>query len=599
MLKEFNKAKGFTLIEVIIAAAVISFVTVAVYGAYTSLLGLVSVARTNITAANLANETFEIARNLPYDSVGTIAGVPSGVLPQSNTVVRDGKTFVVKTFVRNFDDPADGTIGGSPNDLSPADSKFVEVRVECDLCKNYTPQTLTTRVGPRGLEGNSNNGAIFVRVFDANGLPVPQAQVHIVNSGASPAIDIHEETDNSGYYRLIDAPPGSEAYQITVTKAGYSTDQTYSRTVDNPNPLKPHATVATQQVTSVSFAIDKVSTMNVSTERSNCSIVGSIPFTISGTKSIGLPSVLKYPTTNFTSSSGGAKTISNLEWDTYSVALNTGTYDLAGTISPLPVALAPNSTQDVIFVVANHNPNSVLVNVKDFTSGLPIAGATITLTDEDGNVKTLVTGRGHLRQSDWSGGNGQELIGDFTMFASSDGNVDYSSNPGGLRLKNILGEYVPSGQLVSSTFDTGATSNFYQLSWDPNDQPNGVGSSAVRFQIATNNDQATWDYVGPDGTSGTYYTSSNQNISSVHDGHRYLRYKLYLSTADTDKTPNISNVSFTFSSNCAPPGQALFQDLAGNQNHSVLVTKSGYQNNNSIVRTDAQWKTFDVILNPD
>lgn len=173
--------------------------------------------------------------------------------------------------------------------------------------------SVTGRVTPKNLETATVNGALFVRVFDANGVPVQGAQVNIQNNKINPAIIINDVTDSQGLLQIVDAPPGNLAYEITVSKQGYTTDKTYSSSTINATPVKPHATVIVQQVTQISFVIDRVSTANIHTLTQSCATVPSIPFVIKGTKLIGTnPSVYKvdqgYQTDSF-----GSKVISNLE----------------------------------------------------------------------------------------------------------------------------------------------------------------------------------------------------------------------------------------------------------------------------------------------
>src|SRR3989338_8572119 len=199
-------------------------------------------------AVSLINEQFEIVRNLTYSNVGVAGSIPSGVLLHTQTLVRDNYSYEVTTTVRNIDDPFDGSIGGTPNDLSPADYKVVEIEINCNNCKTFVPMVVTTNVAPKNLETASANGALFVRVFDANGNPVSGANIHIENNQTSPTVVIDDVTNNSGMLQIVDAPPGVNAYEITVTKSGYSTDKTYTESPSNPNPTNPHATVVLQQV---------------------------------------------------------------------------------------------------------------------------------------------------------------------------------------------------------------------------------------------------------------------------------------------------------------------------------------------------------------
>jgi len=176
------RSGGFTLVEAIVGTAVFLIVALAVYQAYTVTMNVIRLSREKITATALGNEQFEIIHNLPYSDVGIVSGLPLGKIPATQTLLRDGKEFVVKTTIRNIDDAFDGTIGGDPNDSSPADYKLVELEITCDTCHNFSPLNLTTWIAANGLESSSTNGALFVKVFDASGQPIPDADIHIENN---------------------------------------------------------------------------------------------------------------------------------------------------------------------------------------------------------------------------------------------------------------------------------------------------------------------------------------------------------------------------------------------------------------------------------
>ncbi len=592
-----SSQKGFTLVETLVTVAVFVIIAVGTYQAYAMIMNVAHISRLKITATALANEQFEIVRNLPYADVGVIGGIPSGKIPRTQNLVRDNTEFVVKTTMRNIDDPFDGTIGGSPNDLSPADYKLVELEISCPSCRNFANLHFTTYVGPRNLETASTNGALFIRVFDALGQPVPAANIHIENNQAVPAIIINDTTNNNGLLQIIDAPPGIEAYEITVSKSGYSTDKTHQTGApENPNPTKPHATVALQQLTQISFVIDRTSTLNIASITDTCSSVPSIGFSLSGSKLIGTnPDVLKYNVSHITDNFG-RKIISGLEWDAYILNFTDGMYDLAGTIPLLPLVLNPNTNQDFKLIVALKNPKSFLISVKDASTQLPLSGATVRL-EKTGYDTTLTTGHGFIRQTDWSGGAGQVDFINPRRYFNSDGNIKTTDPTGKFHLRKVFDEYKASGYLVSSTFDTGSASNFHQILWQPQDQPPDTGPDSVRFQIATNNDKATWNFLGPDGTTNTYYTLANQNINVLHNNHRYFRYKAFLQTAITAWTPIISDVSLTFTSSCVPPGQVFFTGL-GSGDYALTVSKTGYQTFTETVAVSSSWQQREVILSP-
>jgi hypothetical protein len=588
---------GFTLIEGLVGIAVFAIFVIGVYGAFIGASRLVEISRMLNAAAALANEQFEIAHNLPYADVGLKNGIPLGKITPSQIIARDNFNFLVVTAIQNVDDPFDGTLGGTPNDTSPADYKLMEVTVSVLGNSRFTPQTFTEYIAPKNLENSTTNGALFVKVFDANGQPVPEANVHIENNLLDPPKMIDDITNKDGILGIVDVPPSVGSYEITVSKIGYSQDKTYPiGAAGNPNPITPHATVAVQQVTQVSFVIDDTSTLNVSSITQTCAPVGNVSFSLKGNKLIGTsPDVYKYQNNSNTTTSG-ERTINGLEWDTYDLTLDDSVRDLAGAISPIPFSLAPGSVQDVKVIVATKNPNSILVSVKQGGTNLPLSGASVELSQGEFS-RQMTTGRGFLRQTDWSGGSGQDNFIDSGSYFSSDGNVETNNPAGEIKLKEAYGLFAAAGDLTSSSFDTGSASNFFQLQFLPADQPAAAGTSSVRLQIATNSDNATWDFKGPDGSAATYYTAADTNISSVHNGDRYFRYKIYLSTASSTYTPNVGEINFTFSSLCVPSGQVLFSGLDSG-NYALTVTKAGFQTSNENIDADKPWQSHEVVLQP-
>ncbi len=589
-----SSQKGFTLIESLVGIFIFIIIAVSVLNVYVRIIEVIQSSRIKIVATALANEQFEIIRNLPYYDVGISGSIPDGKIIQTQNIVRNNIPFVVKTTMRNVDDPFDGLF---PDDTSPADYKFVQIEISCPSCKNFFPINFSTYIAPRGLETASTNGALFVRVFDAMGLPVQGANVYIENNQISPSIVINDTTDINGYLKIVDVPPGVKAYEITVSKTGYSQDQTYAVGASgNPNPVKPHATVALQQLTEISFAIDKTSTFYIESITQTCLPVGNIDFSMTGAKLIGTdPDLPKYSENHITDTNG-RKTISNLEWDAYNLLLTDLDYDISGTIPLVPLILNSDTNQNFKFIVQEKNPNSLLVIVRDAGTQLPLSEAEIRLEGIDFDA-TLITNRGFLRQIDWSGGLGQEDFIDSTRYFDSDGNMEVSDPVGELRLAKIFDEYEPLGNLISSTFDTGSESNFHHLSWYPQIQPPETGIDSVKFQIATNNDNFTWNFIGPDGTVNSFYTLATPNINSIHNGNRYLRYKVFFSTATTTFTPNVADVAITFTSSCVPPGQTFFTGLDVGD-YDITVTKSGYGTFSDTINISEPWKKREIFLTP-
>ncbi len=593
-------SRGFTLVETLVGVFIFSLIALAVYQGLLTSFKLATIGKIKTEATLLANEQFELVRNLPYQSVGISAGIPSGVLPRTQTFVRSGVTFVATTTVRNIDDPFDGTIGGSPSDSASADYKQVALTISCRNCPLSVPLVFTTTAAPKNVENSSGNGALFINVIDADGAPVPQASVHVENNKVTPKIVIDETTTNTGQLQLVDVPPGSIAYEVKVTKSGYSTDQTYSTTTANPNPTQPHLTVATQQVTAKTFFIDRVGNLDINSLTNVCAAVPSLPFTMTG-KIIGTnPTVYKY-SQNLTTDSSGNKVVNGLEWDDYDFQVTSASYDLIGTTPFLPISLQPGATQAVSLVVGPKLPKALLVNVKDVVTGLPISGASVTLKKGSSTIGAKTTDRGALSQTDWSGGPGQADFVNQTMYTDDNGGVDYSSSVGDLKLKKVGSNYVAAGTATSSVFDIGSATEsvFYNISWTQN----LPSSTNIQFQIATANTNTattTWTFRGPDGGASTYYTASNGNIHSSNSGNRYLRYQAYLTSASASKTPTLSDVSITYGNSCLPFGQVLFNSLVSATNYKITVTASGYQTYTSgSLTVSPDWQKVDAPLQPN
>ncbi len=584
---KLHSQSGVSLIEVLITICIFLILVGGIYFTFANVLEIMGRTRLRTLATSVLNKEIEILRNVPFDQVGTVSGSPAGVLLAQKTVLYENNSFVVKSYVRNIDDAFDGKQGGTPNDTAPADYRMVQLEVSCPTCFRFAPVTYTTWVAPQTLESTSKNGSLFINTFDANGQPVGNVSVSVVNNSTSPAISITDSTNNSGTLQLVDIPTSTTAYQITVSKNGYSSAQTYKPgAAANPNPIQPHATVATQQITSISFGVDRVSTLNVKTQDAQCNGVASIPFNQVGSKLIGSgPNVNKY-SSSFTTDTSGLKTISSLEWDTYTFTNTSAVYDLAGSIPLAPLTIDPNTTVGLSFLLEPKASTSLMATVVD-ASSTPILGATVTIAKTGTNL-TQITGKKFLSQTDWSNGN----------YNAQDGNLADANPAGDVKLAQNGGVYPTStnSYLISNTYDLGTTTGtvLYDLVWTPTTQPSQCGTNCLKFQIASNTDNSTWNYLGPDGTGSTYYTATS-TIGTMHDGHRYLRYKAYLNTVDQNYTPTLSSVQIGFTSSCVPQGQTLFSNIPTGT-YTMTVSKSGYTTATSSVSVVSGWQEKRLTL---
>lgn len=577
--RSFSKNfSGFTLIDVIVGTAIFIVFAVGVYEGIRSIYKIVYASRMRITETAVLGELIETVRNMSYENVGISGGIPSGDLPYIRTIIRNNTSYNVTTTIRNIDDPFDGMATGTPTeDTSPADYKLVEMSITCASCPYRKPVILSTVVSPHGLEGESYNGSLFIKVFDADSQSVAGAVVSVINRSVTPNVTVTDVTDNDGYLRIIDTPTSTAGYEVIVTKSGYSTDFTTSTTAERPRPKNPNATVASRTVTELFFAIDLFATVNIHTIDQSCVAQSGRTFNIWGDKLIATePDEAKYFRT-FVSNGSGDYTLSEMEWDDYSFSATSTGYDIAGTIPMMPVNVEAGSTQDIYLLLRPHSSNSLLLNAVDHGTGLPLSGASVHLW-KIGYDEVLMTGLGYVRQTDWSGGDGQVFFADDeTMYFAGDSNIDINSPDGDLKLERAGHTYSTAGYLESSTFDLGEEVNFQNIIWTPSSQPVEAGDNPVRFHLATSNSStpASWDFAGPDGTADTYFTATSTVINDGFDGHRYLRYRVYLSTEDTDYSPRVYEIAFTYTNTCLPPGQAFF-DTLDIADYDYEITHSGY-----------------------
>jgi prepilin-type N-terminal cleavage/methylation domain-containing protein len=576
--------RGFTLIEILITLGIFVIITAGIYFTYANIIEVIANTRLRTLATSILNQQLEFVRNLPYENVGLVSGVPAGLIAPSSTINFEGQQFIVSAYVRNIDDPFDGTATSTPRDTAIGDYKLVELRVDCPTCFRFTPVSATTWSSPKQLEGSSKNGALFVDVFDANNDPISGATVNIYNNTGTSTINITDVTNVSGMYELVDTPTSTNGYQVTVSKPGFSSARTYAITSQNPNPDPAHATVATGQVTEIGFSIDQLSGLNLKTQDFLCSGIGSVPLTLTGDKLIGIePDVAKTSFSTSTNSSG-LLSILNLEWDNYTAVNGSNTYDIAGVIPENPFSVDPGATSSVQFVLEPQTSTSLLITVVD-SNGDMLPEATVNIVKGSTNL-TLVAGERSLTDTNWAGN-----------FTAQSGFVDTANPAGQIAMKKTSGNYPTTTEwLISSTFNLGtSTTAYHNFSWNPLIQPAQSGVGSVQFQVAAANLPAgPFIFVGPNGTPGTFYTAPGA-LPTTLNGMRYFQYKVYFSTANTNFTPVITDVTFSFASGCIPSSQVFFSGLSTGT-YNVTVSKTGYQNATSSISVGSGWQEDEETL---
>ena len=268
--------RAFTLIETIIAIAILLIVMVGILGVLQMNIRVAGRTAVRVGAVSLVNERMEMLRNLAYDDIGTVNGIPSGLIPQEETVVLNNIEYTLKTFIQYFDDPTDG-IGA--NDENGITADYKKVRVEVSWSGKYAaaPVKAVSDFMPKGIETVTGGGTLSINIFDAQIQPVSLASIRILNNEVEPNIDINVQTNDQGKI-IFPGSPSVGHYQIIVTKTGYSTAKTYDASLENPSPDPGHLTILEGQTTEASFAIDKLSSLVINTMKPETGDVWSDSF---------------------------------------------------------------------------------------------------------------------------------------------------------------------------------------------------------------------------------------------------------------------------------------------------------------------------------
>ncbi|MEW5761302.1 MAG: hypothetical protein AB1779_11120, partial [Candidatus Thermoplasmatota archaeon] len=124
-------------------------------------------------------------------------------------------------------------------------------------------------------------------------------------------------------------------------------------------------------------------------------------------------------------------------------------------------------------------------------------------------------------------------------------------------LKNInisYSQYFSSGTIISKVFDSNSdNTRWKKIYWNASI----TNETNIKFQLRSDSEKYQIyyeDFVGPDGTSESYYISSGESIWKEHSLEKLIQWKAYLSTTNTSKTPVLYDVTLTHN---LPPEQPV------------------------------------------
>ena len=133
--------------------------------------------------------------------------------------------------------------------------------------------------------------------------------------------------------------------------------------------------------------------------------------------------------------------------------------------------------------------------------------------------------------------------------------------------------YASSGDFVSSPKDSNPRAGFgatwSTLTWNATTPP----GTTLKFQVAGSNSvNGPFNFVGPDGTAATFFTTSPAPLASFN-GLRYLEYRAILSTTNSAATPSFDDASVCFADFAGTTPPAPVSVVAtGGAGPSVTIT---------------------------
>lgn len=264
--KQAHKS-GLTFVEVIIVTALSTAIFGALLFSFKYTLELINVSRAKLSALSVANDRMEFFRSLPYADVGTVAGFPSGVIPQTSTTSLNNIEFDERVIVTFVDDPGDDTgVGGTDRNLITTDYKVIKVEYTWEINGNTDTISLISNIVPPGQETNEGGGTARFNVYDHDINPLPNASVRIFTASTS-GIDITRLTDSNGVADI--AVPADSGYEVQVTAnlfgQQYSTEETYVPDATVFTPTNSPFTVVEAGITTQTFFIGPLSDFLVTT----------------------------------------------------------------------------------------------------------------------------------------------------------------------------------------------------------------------------------------------------------------------------------------------------------------------------------------------
>jgi hypothetical protein len=414
--------------------------------------------------------------------------------------------------------------------------------------------SLNAPVAPGTLQGTVTNSATSAPVSGAT-----------VTAGANTTT-----TNASGFYVFGEIAPAT--YSVTAAAPGYN------------NSAAVNAVVTSGNTTTQNFALTPAPTSACLTDTSQADFQAGTASSVDTTTTPGSvilasgAETLDQQQTNTGNAQG--LTVSTTTWTG-----NTFTPAISGKLTKIDASF---------FNLANLSGGSVVVEIRTTSGGLPtstiVPGGTATFsiggttsgfyTATFSSPPTLTAGTQYAYVAHTTSGscamhrrsNGATDYAGGTNVQSANSGSTWAANDPDVAFRTYMSAgFTASGDLTSSIKDSnpasGVSPNWTTLSWTATTPAN----TTIKFQAASSNVAAgPFNFVGPDGTAATFFTTSGASLSQF-SGKRYLKYKAYLSTNSSSVTPTLNDVTVCFA-NGALPSTTTVSTASGTYGGTAALT---------------------------
>lgn len=261
-----SKKTGFSLVELIVVSAMVTLVFGALFSSFQYTFKLINASKSKLTATSIANDRMEHFRSLPYNEVGTVAGFPSGAIPQNSVITLNKINFNERVAVFYVDDDADN-LGLADNNGIITDYKQIVLEYTWSINGATTTVKTVSNIVPRSIETDVGGGTIRINVLDSDSSLLTGASVRVTGSSSTAPYDVTNITDPTGAALFTVAADSGYQVEVTANISGnaYSVDKTYEATAGMPHPTVAPFSVLEADISTLTFQIGELSDLGIHT----------------------------------------------------------------------------------------------------------------------------------------------------------------------------------------------------------------------------------------------------------------------------------------------------------------------------------------------